>query len=262
MLERFLKLKDCIKMASIKLNLVFDIDDNEIKLLEEVVVVLEPVKKMVLKLCENNSNLIVADILFSTLLPVLKSCDNSIAGELHFNLQNEIIKRRTDLSDVLMFLHTKSVHNSARLALGLEGITQKEIEEMLCQIIKNNKFESEQEPEKAVENEEETTRNDTPTNIKNFCANIDKLINKTMVIKPKPVISTSIEEQIESFCKTATKGPLISFVYDSLMQIRPSSVDCERAFSCAGYLCNKYRTNLRDDTFNGLCFLKSFFKTQ
>ena len=46
-----------------------------------------------------------------------------------------------------------------------------------------------------------------------------------------------------------------------LSTIRPTSVDAERAFSIAGYFCNKLRSRLSDESLSMLCFLKSYFKS-
>jgi len=57
------------------------------------------------------------------------------------------------------------------------------------------------------------------------------------------------------------RGFNLELAYKYLRYIPPSSVESERAFSAAGYLCSKLRTRLNDDTLNKLCFLRAFFNT-
>jgi hypothetical protein len=48
--------------------------------------------------------------------------------------------------------------------------------------------------------------------------------------------------------------------FNYLMTIQPTSVDAERAFSDAGAVVTKFRTQLNDNTIDKLCFLRSYFK--
>ena len=54
----------------------------------------------------------------------------------------------------------------------------------------------------------------------------------------------------------------LSFIYEYWMTIKPKSVEAERAFSTACYMCSTIRIRLGDDTIDTICFLRSFFQTQ
>lgn len=71
---------------------------------------------------------------------------------------------------------------------------------------------------------------------------------------------SAINAELELFEINHTKGPLLTFAYTSLMSITGTSVESERAFSSAGYLCNKFRTRLGDETLDTLCYLRSHFQ--
>ena len=45
---------------------------------------------------------------------------------------------------------------------------------------------------------------------------------------------------------------LFESVFESLKSISPTSVESERAFSSSGYICNKIRSSLNDDTLTNL----------
>ena len=47
----------------------------------------------------------------------------------------------------------------------------------------------------------------------------------------------TIKAELHLFNLTGSKVPMLQFAYSSLMSIRGSSVESERAFSSAGYFC-------------------------
>jgi len=65
---------------------------------------------------------------------------------------------------------------------------------------------------------------------------------------------------MSAFESDDTKGKYLRMAYEYLLTIVPTSVEAERAFSAAGYLCNYLRSSLRDETINSLCFLRSYFQ--
>ena len=54
--------------------------------------------------------------------------------------------------------------------------------------------------------------------------------------------------------KTVVNVGYIWRVYNDLLTIDPTSVECKRTFSFAGYFCNKIRSKLSDKTLNSLSF--------
>ena len=57
-----------------------------------------------------------------------------------------------------------------------------------------------------------------------------------------------------------TRGLVLEGAYKALLAIPPTSVESERAFSAAGYLCSKIRSRRADKTLDTLCFLRSYFQ--
>ena len=101
MLERFLKLKDCIMKAMIdlKINLQLDIDD--FTKLENLVAALKPTKTTVEVFCKQNANLIKADAALNALLDHLQNQEIDVLRSLYFNLVMKLKERRTIGTDVL-----------------------------------------------------------------------------------------------------------------------------------------------------------------
>src|SRR5699024_2071614 len=82
---------------------------------------------------------------------------------------------------------------------------------------------------------------------------------KQKVAPSQDNLSKSLTEEVQLYVKSGHRGDLLEKVRKICSTIRPTSIDCERAFSTAGYFCNKLRSKLSDITLNGLCFLKSYF---
>lgn len=72
------------------------------------------------------------------------------------------------------------------------------------------------------------------------------------VIETK-VLSNNLEnilkKEIISFENDGIKGRHLRIAYEYLLTIAPTSVEAERAFLAAGYICNNLRTSLGDKRF-------------
>lgn len=73
-------------------------------------------------------------------------------------------------------------------------------------------------------------------------------------------IDKILKKKMGAFESDGTKGKYLRMAYEYLLTIIPTSVEAERAFSAAGYLCNELRSSLGDKTINSLCFLRSYFQ--
>lgn len=76
----------------------------------------------------------------------------------------------------------------------------------------------------------------------------------------KQNLLSTIKKELALLQNGGTRGVHLQIVYDSLLTIRPTSVESERAFSSAGYLVSKVRASLNDDTIDNLCFLRSYYQ--
>jgi len=57
-----------------------------------------------------------------------------------------------------------------------------------------------------------------------------------------------------------TRRLVLEGAYKALLAIPPASVESERAFFAAGYLCSEIRSRMADKTLYTLCFLRSYFQ--
>lgn len=56
------------------------------------------------------------------------------------------------------------------------------------------------------------------------------------------------------------RGRYLTKAYEYLRGVKPTSIESERAFSSAGYLCPKIRCRMNDNTLDNLCFLRTYFQ--
>jgi hypothetical protein len=68
----------------------------------------------------------------------------------------------------------------------------------------------------------------------------------------KKSLTATIKKEMGLFQNGGMRGYHLSLAYDFWMGIVPTSVESERAFSSAGCICNKIRSNLNDDTIDQL----------
>ena len=77
-----------------------------------------------------------------------------------------------------------------------------------------------------------------------------------MDINVEPQVShQSIKAELLNFKANGQIGGSIKKFIDVLLQIRPTSIDSERAFSVCGMICTQRRLRLRPDKINILLFL-------
>lgn len=72
----------------------------------------------------------------------------------------------------------------------------------------------------------------------------------------------SIRQELNLFENGGNRGLFLTKAYNCLLEIRPTSIESERAFSSAGYICSKIRSRMNDDTLDHLCFLRTFFQNE
>lgn len=72
----------------------------------------------------------------------------------------------------------------------------------------------------------------------------------------------SIRQELNLFENGGNRGHFLQKAHECLLCIRPTSIEAERAFSSAGYICSKIRSRMKDDTLDHLCSLRAFFQTE
>lgn len=261
MIERFLRLVPEVKETLDDLGKCFEFEDREIASLKEILSVLKPVKLAVDALCRRDATLITADAAIKFMMEKVRSVDSEFSREFYEKLKTRIIERRNLLSEVLHYLHTGR-RNSVTTHDFFQGI-QKTI---LCAKIL------------ALASPETESSGVISTNYSGFLFENSQSIEVEVSMEDElnnlihaastenalgPQHDTSLEsvlrKEMALFENGGSRGKILESVYKMLKSITPTSVESERAFSCANNFCTKTRSKLHDNTLNSLVFLKSYF---
>ncbi|KAF2886490.1 hypothetical protein ILUMI_19684 [Ignelater luminosus] len=69
-----------------------------------------------------------------------------------------------------------------------------------------------------------------------------------------------LKKEMACFEFDEIRGQYLTLAYDYILTVQPTSVEAERAFSAAGYICSSLRSRLGDDIINTICFLRAHFQ--
>ena len=105
MIERFAKLKNCIKKSLIDLKSPIFFSDAEFEMLSNILSVLLPIKLTVEAICRQDATLLSADAAIQFMMKSITGHPFSLSYELKAALKVRILERRTEISSILQHLH-------------------------------------------------------------------------------------------------------------------------------------------------------------
>ena len=105
MLERIYEIKNCVRKSLIDIKSDIDLSENDLNVVSNIIMALQPVKVAVEALCSRNTNLYVADLTIRFMLDELSNQNNFLSNELKQDLIFRISERRTVYSDIHSYLH-------------------------------------------------------------------------------------------------------------------------------------------------------------
>ena len=269
MLARCLEMKYCILFAQIELKINPLLSEDDFDKIKQICDVLEPTKKTVELLCRRDANLIKTDAALLFLLDHLQEMQTSVSVDLYTNLVSEIQARRTIASDALKYLHCGNIKSKIFQHLRIHTPSKRQAITFIISLA--SKF-TDDLVEFMDEQEDEDIRDEEPAKKAklDFSKAINLAFNESMQSKPADGQETNVskhdeiatEVQLFEMNGKLHRGPNLEFVYKSLLSVTPTSVESERAFSAAGYLCNKFRSRLSDENLNNLLFLRAHFQKE
>lgn len=264
MVERFLKIVESVRKALIDLGSVALLNDENIPILLNIFNALNPIKVAAEALNRRDANLVTADAIFKFLFDSLRANDDNLSIELLQVLSIRIKERRNqDLVSLTKYLKTLDLKSTATSELPSSSkatiiryanetfnrLFGKEIESAEVEIQIQSEYSSD---EKSI-----LVPN---SNINDILTGV---INAALQIKKK-VINSSLDEinlqkEFNLYENTGNITKNLKKLLDALMNIQPTSIECERIFSASSNFCNKKRSNLSDYSLNCLSFLKTYF---
>lgn len=262
MLERFDKVKNCILKSLIDLNSCISFDEDELSMIHNLVVTLEPVKLTVEALCRQDATLLSAD---TAIIFMMNNLGNShLAARLKESLSRRINQRRTKVSSLLQYLHKgNQIYTALEVdsLLNFERISKATIVSMVSQLSKNLDHNESLDLETGIETTEEEYEIQLTMQEK-LAKAIDKEINATINSKSQSLkdVTSIVRKELAIFDVEGKRGAHLEACLRSLNSIPPTSVEPERVFSGCGKTVTKIRSSLNDETIDILTLLRSHFK--
>jgi len=270
MLERFYSLRMCISKALIDVASEIQISEEEWNNINNLNLSLQPLKLGVEVLCRRDSTLVTADTTFRFILEKLDKQQGLLCAELATALRQRIKERRTDLTGILIYLNNPKKYeqdlkkNDYTFALPKKNLMRQEMKKILERVIENNDINNEIEESATsanVENEDILQRNlSIQEELEIQLQEEKRSTYRQREIKKVSDYDKVLKKEMTDYECDGIKGKYLSIIYDYLMTIAPTSVEAERAFSAAGYICSSLRSRLGDETINTICFLRSYFQ--
>ncbi|KAL0860167.1 hypothetical protein ABMA27_010474 [Loxostege sticticalis] len=256
MIERFNRLKTCIEKTLIDFNSASKFSQEEFELLHSIQKSLKIVKITVEALCRRDATLLTAEAALKYMLRKLDNQKTNLSKSLAESLRKRISERRQPLTAILQYLHDSEDYFNDNA----ETRRQTNLHSL-----QNTSEMSSPAAEKDT-SDDETCASSSSSYVME--KELNKAIEKSMTIKrnrsqigeEENTIQTLIRIEMTLYENGGSRGRFLDATYKYLLSIPPTSVESERAFSAASYICKKIRSSLNDASLDALCFLRSIFQ--
>ena len=229
---------------------------------------LQPVKVAVEALCREDINLYTADVTLKFLLDELSKQSSFLARELKEEIIIRIKERRTVYFDVINYLNDPDAINEFD-EYGIFNLTSKTtIMAKIIEITKPVFLRDENyvipEPKDKEDDEMKVVKIISVEEKLNLAieAKTLKTNYKNKADKSLEDINSVIHSEMSYFALEKSRGKYLNIAFQYLMTCRPTSVESERAFSSAGQICTKFRSSLKYESIDMICFMRAYFNAQ
>ena len=236
MAERFLQLERYIAQLSPVM-----LSEREIEQLSEFCKALALVERATKALGKENLNLLEAEITIDWLINSLDKLPSEYAKNISICIHNRISERRTDNSDIICYL------GCIDIKIGLESLNY------YCkpsrQALKMKYF--------SIVGQEPLTNEPIAQSIQS-----DDLENLLQSIHKEPKIrADDLDAEIDLFEEQKIMGPKLTYLFERLKSIKPTSIESERVFSSCNQIVTKFRTSMKEDLLDAVICTKKFINS-
>ncbi|XP_073959312.1 uncharacterized protein [Choristoneura fumiferana] len=275
MVSRFLMLRNCITKALLDLRICFEFSQEEWRLLSELHGVLETVKITTEALCQRDASILTADVAMKFAIKKLQNTDSSLSKEMCAALKKRYKERRLLEASVMQYLANADTYFANLLTDDFELFprpSSNQMCEMIVALLRRTSDFQQREPDQDGYHETQTVRTlSQSTSIQdNQMSNKEELnleIQKALAA-PNQSASNTVDENLSSLVKVemalwengGQRGYYLTIAHQHLGTIPPTSVEPERIFSSAGYICNRLRTRLSDESLDAISVLRTHYQ--
>ncbi|KAL0852108.1 hypothetical protein ABMA28_000348 [Loxostege sticticalis] len=270
MIERFNRLKTCIEKTLIDFNSASKFSQEEFELLHSIQKSLKIVKITVEALCRRDATLLTAEAALKYMLRKLDNQKTNLSKSLAESLRKCISEKRQPLTAILQYLHdSEEYFNAKTRRVNHLEFPRMSCDEMITSISALVQRLQEQTNLHSLQNtsemsspaaEKDTSDDETCASSSSSSKNLTIKRNRSQIGEEENTIQTLIRIEMTLYENGGSRGRFLDATYKYLLSIPPTSVESERAFSAASYICNKIRSSLNDASLDALCFLRSIFQ--
>ncbi|XP_075990255.1 uncharacterized protein LOC142985898 [Anticarsia gemmatalis] len=267
MIERFYDLKVCIDKSLIDIQSDVKFTDEECSTMKVLIDCLQPFKLAVEALCRRDATLITAETILKFVFEKLDGINSILSVELAEALRDRIKERRSIvITGILIYLNNPNKYYSdMRLSdntfpMPKKNLMRQEMKKILNQVITNdNEVEdvgpaSDDSDSERLLSDNLSLKEQLEIKIQQEKKDFRKPLNRVLDYEK------ILKKEMSAYETEGVRGKYLSLIYDFLTSVKPTSVEAERAFSAAGYICSSLRSRLKDDTINTICFLRAYFQ--
>ncbi|GBM20051.1 hypothetical protein AVEN_268385-1 [Araneus ventricosus] len=204
---------------------------------------LERVKLAVEALCRRDSTLLTAETTLKLILEKLLTQDTVLSAQLSEALSVRIKERCTVVTGILIYLQNPKKYDDTRrdndtFTMPEKKVIRLEMKNILERIVQDDSFNGN--VENIVENslDSSSLKNDLTLQIE-----LQMQIQQDMKIysintKKKKDVEKILKKEMTANESEGVRGKYLSSIHEYSLTIKPTSVEAERAFSAAGYICS------------------------
>ena len=269
MIKIFVRAEKYIRMALVEIGTSTTITSAEIKILHDLIDVLEPVKHAVDGLCRRNATLLTAERIHDFVFKTFSNSNSAYSASLKPHLEVRIKDwRNTCLVHLLEYLHDPNFLMESKFdILGEYGNKNKM--HTLAAALMQKLFEV-PEPDRGEESQfaslasTSVCRDPSRASLKE---ELERAITSASIPATRPSFTPNlnrrmVQKECEVFEASGIRPANLQTLYEALLTIQLTSVEAERAFSACGLFVTKLRSRLHDSTIDALCFIRNALQKQ
>ncbi|CAK8695489.1 unnamed protein product [Clavelina lepadiformis] len=272
MIKTFVRAEKCIRMALVEIGTSITITDAEIKILRDLIDVLEPVKHAVDELCRRDATLLTAERIHEFVLKTLSNSNSAYSASLKSHLEVRIKERRNVcLVHLVEYLHDPNFLIENKLVTFGEYGNRNKMYALAATLMQ--KLIAAAKPGPGEDSQlislasttvcRGSSRESLKEELERAIMSASTPVSAT---RPSSTPSPNLNRRmVQKECESEASGKRpanLQTLYEALLTIQPTSVEAERAFSACGLFVTKLRSRLQDSTIDALCFIRRALQKQ
>ena len=256
-------------MALVEIGTSTTITNAEIKILHDLIDVLEPVKYAVDGLCKKNATLLTAERIHDFVFKTFSNSNSAYSASLKSHLEVRIKDRRNAcLVHLLENLHDPNFLMKNKFDIFGEYGNKNKMYTLAASLMQ--KLFGVPEPGPGEESQLAplaSTSVCSDSSRASLKEELERAITSASIPATRPSITPNLNRRmVQKECKVleacGIRPANLQTLYEALLSIHPTSVEAERAFSACGLFVTKLRSRLHDSTIDAWCFIRNALQKQ